>query len=239
MRPVIRAALLITAFVGCATDAFSQDRQSHWGVSASFVPYWFFPEPLADAWDMDTDMSGMEMRVGIVRGSDLGGDVGVSFVKKRVSDDSRVFVQQTGCVDGPSGTPACARGAYHVTQGAGMTGVEGHVYLPFGTIRNRVQIGGVFAGGIARFDGETDRFLEHLVIAGNNITVTTDPLGRGPFKEALPDIPQDWTVVPIGRAELALAVIVRPGLKLRFTGGVNFPGFNVFGVNVQYLFGAR
>jgi hypothetical protein len=228
---------VLLALLMAAPEASAQNRESHWGVSASFVPRWDFPEALANVWNMDADMSGMEMRVGIVRGSDLGGDVGVSFVKKRVDDDSTVFLRESACVDVPGGRSACARGTYHVTQDAGMTGVEGHVFIPFATIRGRVQIGGMFA--VARFDGTTDRFLEHLVVNGSNVTVVTDPLGTGPFKEALQDLPQDWKVVPIGRVELAVGFLVRPGLKLRATGGVNFPGYHIVGFNVQYLFGAE
>jgi len=227
---------LLIALFAIAPTASAQGRDSHWGVSASLVPRWSFPEALANVWNMETDMRGAEFRVGIVRGSDLGGDVGVSFVKKRVADDSTVFLRESACVDVAGGRSACARGAYHITQDAGMTGVEAHVFMPFTTIRNRVQIGATFAGGVARFDGTTDRFLEHLVVSGQNVTVVNESLGTGPFKESLQDFPQDWKVAPIGRVDLGVGILMRPGLKLRVTGGVNFPGYNVFGLHVHYLF---
>jgi hypothetical protein len=237
LRSVV--GVVMAGLLACAPTAAAQGRESPWGVSASLVPRWEFPSALANVWNMETDMRGAEMRVGIVRGSDLGGDVGVSFVKKRVADESTVFLQEAACVDVPGGTSACARGAYHVTRDAGMTGVEAHIFMPFATIRERVQIGATFAGGIARIDGTADRFLEHLVVNGGRVTVVIDDMGSGPFKATLQDLPQDWKVVPIGRVELGVGFIVRPGLKLRATGGVNFPGFHLIGFHVQYLFGSN
>lgn len=230
-------ALIVTVLGFVPAPASAQSRESHWGVSASVVPRWSFPEPLAKIWDMETDMRGTELRVGIVRGSDLGGDVGISFVKKRVDDRSLVFLREGACVD-VRGQSVCPRGAYHVTQDAGMTGVEGHLFMPFATVRNRVQFGMTFAGGIARFDGTTDRFLEHLVVTGDGAVIATESLGSGPFKEALQDIPQDWKVTPIGRVELGVGFIVAPGVKLRATTGLNFPGFHYVGLYAQYLFGS-
>jgi hypothetical protein len=232
-------AVASVLFPAGARTAFAQDRESHWGVSASLVPHWNFPEPLAKAWDLETDMAGSELRVGVVWGSDLGGDVGVSFVKKHVNDDSFVNLRETACVQLPDGLPQCARGAYHITRDAGFTGVEGHIFMPFSTIRQRVQIGGTFAGGIARIDGTVDRFLEHLVVSGNTTTRVTDSLGEGTFKETLQDIPQDWPIMPIGRAELTVGVLMRPGLKIRGSAGVNFPGFHFIGFYAHYLFGAQ
>jgi hypothetical protein len=239
MTRALRAVCgVMFGMVACVPAAAAQSNESHWGVSASLVPSWSFPRALAEVWNMETDMRGSELRVGIVRGSDRGGDVGVSFVKKRVADDSTVFLREAACIEAPDGKTACARGPYHITQDAGMTGVEAHIFMPFATIRQRVQIGATFAGGIARIDGSAERFLEHLVVNDGTIAVVTDAMGTGTFKATLQDIPQDWKVVPIGRAELAVAFLVRPGLKLRATGGVNFPGYHTIGFHAHYLFGA-
>ena len=236
MRVLVIICLSLAALLTTAAPVAAQTRESHWGVSASLVPRWSFPSALANIWNMETDMRGSEMRIGIVRGSDLGGDVGVSFVKKRVDDDSTVFLRESACLDVPGAGTRCARGPYHLTRDAGMTGVEAHLFMPFATIRQRVQIGATVAGGVARVDGTSDRFIEHLVVNGGAVTVATESAGSGPFQETLQDLPQDWDVVPIGRVELAVGVLVRPGLKLRVTGGVNFPGFHTIGFHVQYLF---
>lgn len=226
-----------------ATDALAQTTdsgyQSHWGVSGGLVPRWEFPDALADVWNLETDMKGAEFRIGVVRGSDFGGDWGVSFVKKAIDDDSIVQLREQACVQLPGGSTRCARGAYHITRGAGMRGVEAHLFMPFGTIKRRVQIGVTFAGGVAEIQGTSDRFIEHLVVNGSSATITTETLGPAPFKQTLQDLPQDWDVVPIGRVALGVGVIVAPGFKIRGEGGVNFPGFHRVSVYAQYLFGAR
>ncbi len=45
--------------------------------------------------------------------------------------------------------------------------------------------------------------------------------------------------VPLGRIELAAAAILAPGLKVRVSGGFNFPATQVFSITVNYLFGAQ
>lgn len=249
MNPSTRVArsgqgvLLAVALLLVASPAFAQEpdlgRVSRWGVSGSLVPRWEFPGALAEIWNLATDMTGSEFRIGIVRGSDLGGDWGVSFVKKVVHDDSVVQLREQACVQLPGGNPHCARGAYHVTRGAGFRGVEAHLFIPFATIKRRVQIGATLAGGVAEIQGTSDRFIEHLIVNGSSVTLGTENIGPVPFKETLQDLPQDWKVVPIGRAALGVGVLVTPGFKIRAEGGVNFPGFHRVSVYAQYLFGAR
>jgi hypothetical protein len=239
--PVIVIAAIMVAGIAPAALAQEPDRgrESHWGVSGSLVPRWEFPRALADVWNLDTDMTGSEFRIGIVRGSDLGGDWGVSFVKKAIDDDSTVQLRQQACVQLPGGLSQCARGAYHLTRDAGMRGVEAHVFVPFATIKRRVQIGGTFAGGVAEIQGTSDRYIEHLIVNGSSVTLSTENIGPAPFKATLQDLPQDWRVVPIGRAALGLGVLVAPGFKIRAEAGVNFPGYHRVSVYAQYLFGAR
>ena len=236
-------SFLMIALLLLASPTFAQepDRgdESHWGVSGSLVPRWEFPRALAEVWNLDTDIAGAEFRIGVVRGSDLGGDWGVSFVKKVIDDDSIVQLREPACVTLPGGAAQCARGAYHVTRDAGMRGVEAHVFIPFATIKRRVQIGGTFAGGVAEIQGTSDRFIEHLVVNGSSVSLGTESIGPAPFKETLQDLPQEWDVVPIGRVALGVGVLVAPGLKIRAEGGVNFPGYHRVSVYLQYLFGAR
>jgi hypothetical protein len=44
---------------------------------------------------------------------------------------------------------------------------------------------------------------------------------------------------PMGKLQAAVAVIVARGLKVRFAGGIDFPGTNKFSVTGLYLFGTR
>jgi hypothetical protein len=126
-----------------------------------------------------------------------------------------------------------------MTRDAGFRGVEAHLFMPFATIKRRVQIGATFAGGIAEVQGISDRFIEHLVVNGSTVSRGTESLGPAPFKATLQDLPQDWDVVPIARVELAVGVLAAPGFKIRASGGVNFPGYHRAGVYAHYLFGAR
>jgi hypothetical protein len=45
--------------------------------------------------------------------------------------------------------------------------------------------------------------------------------------------------VPLGRIEVAVGGIVAPGIKIRVSGGLNFPGYHVASVTVVYLLGRR
>ena len=239
----VQGVLAVVLLVLAPTQAVAQEadpgHESHWGVSGGLVPHWIFPRALAEVWNLDTDMTGSEFRIGIVRGSDLGGDWGVSFVKKVIRDESIVVLRESACVQLPGGTTPCARGAFHVTQNAGMRGVEAHVFLPFASIKRRVQIGGTFAGGVAEVQGTSDRFIEHLIVNGSSVTLNTESIGQAPFKQTLQDLPQEWDVVPIGRAAIGVGVLVTPGLKIRGEGGINFPGYHRVSVYAQYLFGGR
>jgi hypothetical protein len=54
--------------------------------------------------------------------------------------------------------------------------------------------------------------------------------------EAAEDLPS-FRPFPLGKVEAAVAVIVAPGLKVRASGGFNFPGKAVFRLTGVYLFG--
>ncbi len=88
-RPVVLCIVLVLA--GSVSDAFAQSDRSVWGVSGSFAPKWTTPSEMAILFDTDTAaITGSEFRAGVVRGRPLGGDWGVSFVRKNFSDDSRL-----------------------------------------------------------------------------------------------------------------------------------------------------
>ena len=232
--PRVICALCFVAAAASAAEA--QDYKSHWGVSGSIVPRWSFPTALADTIDIETNMQGTEFRAGIVRGSDAGGDWGISYVKKLVDDDSIVQHRQTACVQ-IAGVPQCARGAFDVTQQARMTGVEAYLFMPFADIK-RVQIGGTFAVGVAKLDGMSNRFLEHLVVNGATATANTEAVGQVPFRDTFHDW-KELSPFPIGRLEIGVGVLVSPGFKIRASGGVSFPGYHSVSVHAHYLFGSR
>src|SRR5438128_1641796 len=59
-------------------------KEGHWGVSFSATPQWTLAAPLKKALSEngETNIKGNEVTVGVVHGSTLGGDWGVSFVRK-------------------------------------------------------------------------------------------------------------------------------------------------------------
>lgn len=206
--------LLTLGLAGVPNETGAQDRRSHWGVTVGFSPRWTTPEALDTLlerlWDGSSiDFSGSEFRAGFVRGSELGGDAGVSFVRQPFNDGSEL----------------ASAGVGYVTRGVVLTGVEAHKFTPFGVIRDRVQIGVDYGAGLGVFKGVVDA----ATAEGAVLDVRArDALG-----------PWEIGVVPIGRFELAVAVIAAPGLKVRVQGGVNFPGVQTFSFSVNYLFGAR
>jgi len=47
------------------------------------------------------------------------------------------------------------------------------------------------------------------------------------------------SVVPLGKVQAAVGVLVAPGLKIRAQGGFDFPGYEKFSVAGVYLFGSK
>lgn len=214
--PVLAALAAALALVILPGDATAQDGDSHWGVSFGFTPRWSATDstmPVGVLWDDvdEIDLSGSELRVGIIRGSELGGDWGVSFVRRRFRDQSVIDFTSAG-------------DARYVTDGVGLTGVEIHKFSPFVTVAGAVQIGMEYGGGVGTF-------------AGNAVAANRPDIGVVNVTDALRE--HGIPIVPLARAELAAAIIAAPGLKVRIKGGLNFPGLQTFSVTLNYLFGSR
>jgi hypothetical protein len=237
----VTCAVLFAVFM--ASPAPAQD-ESHWGVAGTFVPRWEFLHFLEDAMEREVEMTGNDLRVGVIRGRQLGGDWGVSFVSRRIDDDSIVIQQESlKCVARPGQSDLCARGAFHRTRGAKLTGGQFHRFFVVGTIARRVQIGAVLSGGVARVSGGAEEAKEHLQVTVNPATgaaavsissVVSTVLARHVFDETPVSV-----YVPIGGLEAAVAVLLTPGTKLRFSGGISFPGVHRFALTAQYLFSGR
>ena len=214
--PVLGALTTALALFVPAGEAGAQDRDSHWGVSFGFTPRWTASEsstPVGVLWDDvdELDLSGSALRVGIIRGSELGGDWGVSFVRRRLRDHSVIDFTSAG-------------DARYVTDGVALSGVEVHKFSPFVTVAGTVQVGLEYGGGVG-------------MLAGDAVATNRPDIGTRDVTDALRahGIP----IVPLARAELAAAVIAAPGLKVRIKGGLNFPGLQTFSVTINYLFGSR
>ncbi len=242
-RPAYHSLFVVLGFIAYAAPASAQS-DTHWGVAGSFVPRWEFIELLEDSMERDIEMRGDDFRVGIIRGRQQGGEWGVSFVRRRVEDDSIVVQQETlKCVSRANLPDVCARGAFHRTQGASMTGVQFHRFYPVGTIARRVQIGAVVTGGVAQLRGDAEEVKEHLQVTRNPLTgITAVSVADESTMVEARHIFDDTGIseyIPIGGIEAAAAVLVGPAVKLRFSAGVSFPGLHIFSVTAQYLFGRR
>lgn len=231
LRSLVAAAVL----VGGSHPVLAQD--SSWGVIGGLTPTWRVPDnAIKNLFDARAvDLSGSEFRVGIVRGQEFGGDWGVSLVRKKFKEGSTVTRQADYDIADLGTFPAILG---FTTTDTSLLGVELHKYANFATIKDRVQIGMVFGGGIGQLRGLVNRHAEVVVNAGDvgqienfNETVAAS--------ELFAPLGFEIEYVPLFRTELAVSGIVAPGLKVRASGGFNMPGTQIFSVSAVYFFGAR
>jgi hypothetical protein len=232
-----RIAALIALGLFFAVPASAQE--SSWGIAGSFVPSWTVPADNAVAKAMfgadSLDISGSEFRIGFVRGRMLGGDWGVSFVRRKLKDGSTI---SSDLYTDPE-LPSLQQGEFTTLRNVELTGVEVHKFTPFGTIAKRVQIGLLFGGGIASSKGELDARTVSVDyrFTGNQIVMT--PVETRETLDAKELVFPGNGLVPLGRLEIAVSGIVMPWLKVRASGGMAFPGTHSFSIAGVYLIGAN
>jgi len=213
--------------------------QSKWGVAVSWTPEWKSGGPFGDALEGEgttVDFSGSDFSIGIARGSDAGGDWGVSFIRQTWDDGSTLDETQVECNTFVSG--CFTFGEKSTSQNVKYNAFYIHKFAPFVTIKDRVQIGMNFGGGIGSFSGTfiqeqydiSTRFVPGpgggTIVGQQEVTVSeVEP------KEVL------FAPWPIAKIQVAAAVRVAPGVKVRVAGGLDFPGTSVFGLTGVYLFG--
>lgn len=210
LRAVFFALIAVAAV---PLPAFAQSFSTRWGLQASFTPSWSVPDAAKDLFSAESmKVEGRELRIGFVRGRTLGGDWGISFVQKSLSDGA---FADTGDV-------------IRTSERVVVRGAAIDRFVNFGTIKERVQIGmilGIGAGAASGTATERDKRtgVETQIEAKHFFT---------PFDQEIP-------VVPLARLELAIAAIIAPGLKIRASGGLNYPGVAMVTVGGVYLFGER
>lgn len=195
------------------SSALAQIPHPSWGISATLAPKWTTPTYLHKLVGADSStLSGKEFMIGFVRGEARHGEWGVSFLRRTV-DEGGVVTRGTATLTvGPS---------------VQMNGVELQKFAPFTTFADRGQIGLAFGLGAGWLQGDLTR----KASPGGTTTVQAKELYAVNGK-TLP-------VVPIFRLELVGTVIATPQFKVRFGGGLNYPGMQVFSISATYLIGAR
>jgi hypothetical protein len=151
---ITRIPLLLVILAGLPPTAARAQVESdgRWAVGVSFTPastsHDTLPRPTLPWTGL---LEGGEFTIGVGRGSTRGGDWGVRYVQKRFSDRS-VGTTDTGFIPDFSYKIA----ATQTLRAVELRGIEVHVFAPFGTIMDRVQVGVGLAGGVARPRGTVE-----------------------------------------------------------------------------------
>ena len=216
MRTRFAIVACIAAVLAAPAAAHAQIDDTSWGITAGVSPRWSMPATLlAELFDADRlDVRGPEFRIGVIRGTTLGGEWGVSLIHKRLSKESTIELQ--GSADRLT----------VVADDAELIGVEVHRFFPFARV-GRVQIGANLGGGIAQLRG----FVTGVYTGDTTASFTL------PFPDAFAVTGREIDWLPVGRAELAVAALAGERLKIRVSGGFNMPGFQVASLTFSYLLG--
>jgi hypothetical protein len=251
-----RIAALLALFLFVPAAGFAQAPPAppvdvdRWGVQVSFTPKFEInggggaidklAEVMFESGDVGLDVSGGDLRIGLVRGRRLGGEWGVSYVHRSFEKDSTQGGVETSCNEFNDVTFCNSFGTeYLYTQGISLDAIEVNKLINFVTIKNVVQIGLDIAGGVGWMKGtaiqrDTD---SNGGFTGNPppgsvitfpITVTETEV---PASELL-SIDPAW----IGRVEASVGIIVAPQIKVRVSGGLNIPGTQLFSITGSVFF---
>jgi hypothetical protein len=206
---------------------------SQWGVSFGFTPRWWDIDTLVSGGSQTFDgrvtpanLEGTELRAGFVRGREHG-DWGVSFVWKHVKEGSTV-----GEVDfNFQGSGLKAGRLVTTTQSTSIVGLEVQRFIPVANLGNRLQFGVNLAGGAVTPVGRVFRE-EYAVIFPSPLQRQLETKEEAyAFDNLL-----YANVVPTGKVELGIESIVTPRLRLRASGGFNYPGLQALSLTSTYLF---
>jgi len=214
-----KIALVIVALLTVESRAVAQDQ---WGVNIALTPSWQTGPGVQALFNADRiDLSGSELRIGFVRGVDIDGDWGLSFVNTTIAANSTVDADVAPCSRGTCGT------YLRTIDKTRMTGFEFHQFHPFKTWREHVQLGMIGAVGLGFMRGQVSK---RTVTDASDQTLNVD---AGEL------FPPSKSVVPLVRLEVAVAGIILPGFKVRASGGFGMPGYHTFSIGFIYLIQER
>ena len=217
--------------------------------------------------DDPVTVEGREFRIGLTRGRPLGREFGVSFVLKSFTEFlfERQGAGFSNTAQGITSAFLDAVQPSHITlsqiEPVQVPGVDFHAFVPIGRLGSRVQLGALMGAGIARVPSTPIRKRiegPSFFASPTNPQPFATPPASGGFVvddhgEALPVAPGQTAtteifvsaieISPLGetlilaRGQLAADILLAAPFKLRFSGGFNYPGAQLFGVEMVYLFG--
>ena len=225
-------------------SAPTESKVSHWGIAFSATGSWYLPSSITNNIAKDgggVSLVGSQFTIGIIRGRGTSGDWGVTFVHEPVKNGSYGFDSNTKCgfSNGPMPGGCFNTSGSAVTQNVKMNGVQVHKYVPFRTIKGRVQFGMDFAGGFGTLSGTLNKTSSDLtnVLTNPKTGQKTAVLTTTVTTEAVTD--EMPSKVPLGRLTFVAAAIVHPAIKVRWEFGMLMPGETASTIVVTYLFGAH
>ena len=200
-----RFALLITMVVGLSTVAAPAAAQtpaaaapedpSRWGVTASFTPSWTMAQQVKDLLSEPEDnlsVEGSEFTIGLARGSRLGGNISINYVKKPWKDGSGTSEHDQDCFD--QNQTLCRPSTETLeTQGVFLHGIEVTWFGRFVNIKERVQIGLNVGGGITKTKGQVIKTTDEYQQTG-----FTPPV---PPRPGVPGVPGAPILTPVHTVE--------------------------------------
>jgi hypothetical protein len=223
--------LIVTIALGLApAQVQAQDQNgdsSGWGFSVNGTPKWQIMSAIKDIFTGDVVLEGQEITFGVSRGSATGGDWGVDFVRKGISDKSRIDNIGSTCGGFPSEQYRCLpSGQSYALRSVSLIGAEFHGFVPF-VRAGRVQFGATFGGGVAKISGTAVKssFSPVMRVQSPGVIVieqreSTTNLSA---EEAIKDRGGPG-IFPLARAEVTFAVLAGKNCKLKIGSGFNFPG---------------
>lgn len=237
MRVLLRLALTLAislAWAGFAEAQQDPGKQAHWGLTGG-LSQWEAPNSMEIIFDAGriSGIKGRDIEVGVARGSTLGGNTRILYVRKKLDRGGVVVREISGlCFQG-----TCVEtGGYFSTDNVWFDGIEVDKFISFYTAKRRVQIGMTVGGGVGITKGTTEVTVVSARLVGNQIVRSESSGGSGP---ATALINGGFKYFPLFRVGPTIGVILAPGLKLQVGGGFNFPGTSKVSVAAVYLIGAK
>ena len=235
LLPCSVALLLLTTTAAPAFAQASPEPPSSWGVFVNFVPTWKGSSSFTDIFLFDGEgtVEGSDFSIGLARGKTLGGHWGVGYTRKKYKDGTTLVASESGS----EGNSSFSSTETLVFRNVYLDAIEFFSFIPFVTIKERVQVGLTVGGGAGFPKGTIDQtFVQSFTFTpptGPPQTQTDTDSESGPAKDYI------FGIQPLFRLELVGAFIVAPGLKVTAGGGLNAPSMFAFSIGAVYLIGAK